>query len=84
MKHSFFVNFLGLLFLVLGFSALGSVDLSVSATLVFVFVAGFLFLTGATLLSLGLAPAKKRPVRRAPARRPAPQPQNAVVFRRAA
>ncbi len=41
MKHSFFVNFLGLLFIVLGFTALGSVDLAVSASLVNIFVAGF-------------------------------------------
>lgn len=83
MKHSFFVNFLGLLFIVLGFTALGSVDLAVSASLVNIFVASFLFITAGALLSVGLSPAKKRRVRHS-VPRAAAQPQNAVVFRRAA
>lgn len=84
MKHSFFVNLMGLLFMVLGFSALGSVDLAESTTLIRIFIAGFLFLTAVTLLSAGLSSTKKQPVRRKMPQTAAAHPQNAVVFRRAA
>lgn len=63
MKKSFLLNMLGILCGIFGVALLGSVEITVSATLFILFPAALLLVACAGLLSAGLA-APARPVRR--------------------
>lgn len=60
MKRSFIANMLGIFCGIFAVAVLGSVEITVSATLVRLLPAGLLFVASAACFSVGLAPEKTR------------------------